>query len=46
MMQIAWGEHARGARVITLTILAIATHAVITTVVWLEATEFTDVRGN
>ena len=45
-MQTARGKDARGARAITVTILAIAAQAIITTVDWLEATEFTDVRGN
>jgi hypothetical protein len=39
MMQTAWGEHARGARVITSTILAIATAGHYQTVARLEATE-------
>jgi hypothetical protein len=38
-MQTARGEHARGARAITVTILAIIAQAIITTVAWLEATE-------
>jgi hypothetical protein len=45
MMQTAWGEHARGARVITGTNLAIATPGHYQTVAGLEATEFTAVRG-
>jgi hypothetical protein len=44
-MQTARGEHARGARAIIGTIVAIAHQAIITTVAGLEATEFTDVRG-
>ena len=39
-MQIARGKDAQGARAITVTILAIAAQAIITTVAWLEATEF------
>ena len=46
MMPTARGKHARGARVIIVTILAIAALGHYQTVAWLEATEFTYVRGN
>ena len=39
IMQTARGEHTRGARAITVTILAIAAQAIITTVARLEATK-------
>jgi hypothetical protein len=39
------GEHARGARAITGTIVAIATPSHYQDRCWPEATEFTDVRG-